>query len=132
MKTLNPWPNHALQRPAIASRLQSHALVGRVAELGSLGRRAMDILHTLILHDPAGHSHCRARMVGGAKNHSVGMWPRITPILIRLPNEHTSSPIREPFASASSNGLTMRCSERRLSSLVVFIVVGPASLSLGR
>jgi hypothetical protein len=28
-------PNHALQRPAIASRLQSNALVGRVA--GSLG-----------------------------------------------------------------------------------------------
>ena len=31
-------PNHALaSNPAIASRLQSHALVGRVAELGSLG-----------------------------------------------------------------------------------------------
>ncbi len=28
-------PNHALQRPAIASRLQSNALVGRVA--GSFG-----------------------------------------------------------------------------------------------
>ncbi len=27
--------NHALQRPAIASRLQSNALVGRVAELGA-------------------------------------------------------------------------------------------------
>ena len=31
-------PNHALQRPAIASRLQSLRPAGRVAELGSLGR----------------------------------------------------------------------------------------------
>ena len=29
--------NHAVQRPVIASRLQSDALVGRVTELGSLG-----------------------------------------------------------------------------------------------
>ena len=34
-------PNHALQRPAIASRLQSCALVGRVAELGSLAEVAI-------------------------------------------------------------------------------------------
>ena len=33
--------NHAVQRPVIASRLQSNALVGRVTELGSLGRTAL-------------------------------------------------------------------------------------------
>ena len=39
-----PGTNHALQRtPAIASRLQADALVGRVAELGSFG----DIAHLM-------------------------------------------------------------------------------------
>ena len=34
------WPNHALQRPALALWLQSMRPAGRVAEVGSLGGRS--------------------------------------------------------------------------------------------